>query len=166
VQLDDDLYAHLGVAPSATVDEIAAAFRARAKELHPDRHPGDAATAERFKVLTHAYGVLTDPARRSAYDRRRTTPAPTPAATARGTTHQPVFGTTRSARIGLWSGVALLALGIASGVVLSAVDTGDAPKAITLWLITAKLVICGAILWAVAAWRLHRLKARAVPTQR
>lgn len=163
VQIDEDLYARLGVASSATVEEIAAAFRTRAKELHPDRHPGDTAAAERFKDLTRAYGVLTDPARRSAYDRRRVTPSPAPPATPPATPRQALFGTPRRARIGLWCGVALVALGIASGVVLGSVDTGDAPKAITLWLVAVKLLICGVILWAVGAWRLHRLKLHRSP---
>ena len=68
----------LGVAPSATTDEIAAAFRERAKELHPDRAPDDPATAERFKELSEAYATLTKPERRARYDeqRRQRTPAP------------------------------------------------------------------------------------------
>jgi len=158
VQLDEDLYARLGVGASASAEEIAAAFRAQAKAQHPDRHPGDASAAERFKALTHAYGVLTDPPRRAAYDRRRAAPTAAGLSTPAAPPQHAVFGTPRRARIALWCGVALLAIGVASGVVLGSVDTGDAPKAITLWLVTVKLVICGVILWAFGTWRLHRLQ--------
>src|SRR5687768_17968960 len=68
---ETDLYSTLGVAPSATTTEIAAAFRAHAKESHPDRHGGDPARAERFKELTNAYDVLIRPETRAAYDRQR-----------------------------------------------------------------------------------------------
>ena len=50
-----DFYAVLGVAPSAPSDEIAAAYRARAKELHPDAAPVDEVAAERFKNVSVAY---------------------------------------------------------------------------------------------------------------
>ena len=67
----DDLYAELGVGRTATRDEIAVAFRARARELHPDAHPGDAPAAERFKRVSMAYQVLSDPVRRARYDSGR-----------------------------------------------------------------------------------------------
>jgi hypothetical protein len=63
-----DLYEELGIPRSATREQIAAAFRARAKELHPDARPGDAAAAERFKRVGAAYRVLVDPAQRARYD--------------------------------------------------------------------------------------------------
>lgn len=66
-----DLYSMLGVAPDATTEEIAAAFRARAKEMHPDRTPGDEAAAEDFKALSRAYATLRAPRSRAAYDARR-----------------------------------------------------------------------------------------------
>jgi hypothetical protein len=69
----DDLYAELGVDRAATREEIAAAFRARARDLHPDIHPGDTPAAERFKRVSMAYGVLSDPARRARYDSGRLT---------------------------------------------------------------------------------------------
>jgi hypothetical protein len=156
--LADDLYERLGVAPSATTDEIAAAFRARAKELHPDLHPGDARVAEAFKELTQASTVLTDPDARAAYDRaREPVPSTSPAAPGRVNGHQPVFRTTRSARTALWAGIGLVVFGLACSIALAAVPTGDSGKTITLWLVAAKLLICGAILWGAGIWRLHRL---------
>lgn len=61
-------YLILGVAHDATQDEIQRAFRRHAKELHPDYYGQD---SEPFLDLQEAYAVLSDPARRSAYDRRR-----------------------------------------------------------------------------------------------
>lgn len=65
----DEPYATLGVPSSATEDEIRRAFRKLAKELHPDLHPGDKAAAERFKKVSAAYELLSDPAKRQRYDR-------------------------------------------------------------------------------------------------
>jgi|GEM_PF-2158676 len=59
------LYDVLGVAPSATLDDIRGAYRRSARVLHPDA--GGSAAA--FERLTMAYHVLADPARRSKYDR-------------------------------------------------------------------------------------------------
>lgn len=64
----NDYYALLGVSPSATADEIKRAFRARARELHPDTNP-DPTAEERFKEVALAYEVLSDPDRRQRYDR-------------------------------------------------------------------------------------------------
>jgi len=64
----DDLYADLGVQSDASADELALAFRARAKELHPDTVPADPDAAERFKRVSRAYAVLRDPTERARYD--------------------------------------------------------------------------------------------------
>ncbi len=62
-----DHYDVLGVARDASADEIKKAYRRLARELHPDVNPSPDA-AERFKLVTHAYDVLSDPEQRQQYD--------------------------------------------------------------------------------------------------
>jgi DnaJ-class molecular chaperone len=67
--MSDDLYAILGVSRDASQDEIKRAYRRLAKELHPDLNPDKPEVAERFKQVTAAYDILSDPERRARYDR-------------------------------------------------------------------------------------------------
>jgi molecular chaperone DnaJ len=62
-----DHYEVLGVSRDATPEEIKKAYRRLARELHPDVNPG-AEASERFKEVTHAYDVLSDPKQRQQYD--------------------------------------------------------------------------------------------------
>ena len=64
-----DPYGVLGVSRTATADEVRKAFRAIAKNNHPDLHPGDAAAEERFKAANAANELLSDPEKRARFDR-------------------------------------------------------------------------------------------------
>jgi len=64
-----DPYAALGVGRTATGDEIRRAYRALAKELHPDVRPGDKAAEERFKRATAGFNLLSDPTTKARFDR-------------------------------------------------------------------------------------------------
>ena len=64
-----DPYKELGVARSASADEVKKAFRKLAKDLHPDKNPGDKAAEERFKRVTAAFDLLGDKDKRAKFDR-------------------------------------------------------------------------------------------------
>src|SRR5512141_1021278 len=63
-----DYYAALGVKKSASVDDIRKAFRKLARKYHPDVNPGDKSAEERFKTISEANDVLSDPKKRKIYD--------------------------------------------------------------------------------------------------
>jgi len=64
-----DYYEILGVGRDATDAQIKSAYRKQARKHHPDRNPGDAAAEEQFKACAEAYAIISDPEKRSAYDR-------------------------------------------------------------------------------------------------
>lgn len=64
-----DLYKILGVGKNATDEEIKKSYRKLARQYHPDTNQGDARAEERFKEVSAAYDVLSDPEKRKAYDR-------------------------------------------------------------------------------------------------
>src|SRR5687767_9533793 len=69
VMAKEDYYKTLGVKRDAKPDEIKKAYRRLARKHHPDVNPGDKTSEERFKQTTEAFDVLSDPKKRSVYDR-------------------------------------------------------------------------------------------------
>ena len=67
--MSEDPYDVLGVKRDASPEEIQKAYRGLAKKLHPDLNPGDREAEERFKRVSAAYGLLSDPDKRAKFDR-------------------------------------------------------------------------------------------------
>jgi curved DNA-binding protein CbpA len=124
-----DYYAELGVPPTATRDEIAAAYRARARVLHPDTAPADPAAEEQFHRVAIAYQILSGPMR-AEYDRDRRRGQHVPrgsvqAASAAAARNAPAVPaptglmhlTRRGARGALIGGIALIVAGLLAATV-------------------------------------------------
>src|ERR687894_2541397 len=69
--IEKDFYAELGVSSTASAEDIKRAYRKLARKLHPDANPGDTRAEARFKAVSEAYGVLSDPDKRKQYDEAR-----------------------------------------------------------------------------------------------
>jgi len=67
----EDLYKLLNVHPDATTSQIKSAYRKLARKKHPDLNKGDEGLAREFGKITDAYKILSEPAQRAGYDRRR-----------------------------------------------------------------------------------------------
>jgi curved DNA-binding protein len=67
-RVQKNLYEILGVARNADAETIRKTYRKLARQHHPDVNPGDSASEERFKEISHAYAILSDPEKRSQYD--------------------------------------------------------------------------------------------------
>jgi hypothetical protein len=133
-----DLYEELGVARSASREQIAAAYRARAKQLHPDARPDDATAAERFTRLGAAYRVLSDAGERARYDAALarpviTLPSATPVSAPSASPPRPPVRpakpfrlSRRGARWAAWGGAALVLVGLVVGALVLSLQRHDA----------------------------------------
>ena len=66
--IDKDFYSVLGVSKDASPEDVKKAYRKLARTYHPDQNPGDAAAEKKFKDITEANSVLSDPEEREQYD--------------------------------------------------------------------------------------------------
>ncbi len=69
--LEKDFYALLGVTKDATPEEMKKKYRKLARDLHPDKNPGDKEAEDKFKAVSEAYDVLSDDTKRKEYDEGR-----------------------------------------------------------------------------------------------
>lgn len=66
--IEKDFYSILGVSRDASAEEIKKAYRKLARQYHPDKNPGDASAEQKFKDVSEAHSVLSDPEDRQQYD--------------------------------------------------------------------------------------------------
>lgn len=76
LDIQDDLFAIVGVAPNAQPAEIKRAFKEQARRLHPDSNPDDPESAKEFRRLVAAFETLSDPQRRHKWEQMRSMKAP------------------------------------------------------------------------------------------
>ncbi len=69
--VEKDFYEVLGVSREAGPEELKRAYRKLAQKYHPDANPGDTAAEDRFKQISEAYSILSDPEKRAEYDEVR-----------------------------------------------------------------------------------------------
>jgi curved DNA-binding protein CbpA len=137
MRVGTDLYEVLGVDASVSGDEIARAFRIRAKQLHPDTND-DPDAAGRFAELAAAYGVLSNHRTRREYDQQRrgtaTAPerdrpaGPNASATASSTAAASTRWTRRRAWTALVAGLLVTLLGAGAAVLTWRLHEGDAQR--------------------------------------
>jgi hypothetical protein len=146
-----DYYEELGVSPNASPAVIAAAYRAMAKDFHPDRNPSE---AERMVRINDAFEVLSDPARRQRYDQAHqvyrayqargqtaATEATASSSQAQGATSAPTAPSVPRAKLKwcerwwVWVGAVIVGLGIIGAIddYYTANGTTNSPATVTPW---------------------------------
>ncbi|WP_374663799.1 DnaJ domain-containing protein [Ramlibacter sp.] len=127
-------YDTLEVSPAASPETIRAAYRSLMQRFHPDRMPGDAAAAARAAEVAHAYDVLSDAARRAAYDATLTrAPLATPGARPPGrTAGRPARPSAGAGGWGAYTWIAVLVAGVGVGGWLATRSFGEPEPAARL----------------------------------
>lgn len=146
-------YERLGVDPTASREEIRRAFRAIARETHPDRNPDDPGAAERFRRAKEAYDVLSNPERRADYDARRRS-GRADQARAGGTGGDDAVTATHQESVGClaytWRVVAgLIAVGVFVVLEVAGVWDMSEPRTVALGVVAA-VVVTGLLAFAAA----------------